>query len=99
MASSVSDNTLVSKNSPFIFPLTFLQVPLSGKENITQRRIVYREAPVRRLRFASRSLTTFLLLQNAEDKWRPKIMINFVLLRSPLATLHDPEVIIVRRKR
>jgi hypothetical protein len=89
---------MVSKNSPFTLPLTLLQVPLSGKGNITQRRVVYREALVWRLRFASLSLTTFLL-QNTEDKWRPKIMINFVLLRSPLATLHDPETIIVRRKR
>ncbi len=39
-----------------------------------------------------------LLLQNAEDEWRPEMMIKFVLLRSPLVTLHDPETVIVRRK-
>ncbi|KAH9022723.1 hypothetical protein EDB84DRAFT_491069 [Lactarius hengduanensis] len=31
-----------------------------------------------------------------EDKWRPKMMIKFVLLRSPLAALHDPETVVVR---
>ncbi|KAH9020084.1 hypothetical protein EDB85DRAFT_1896355 [Lactarius pseudohatsudake] len=33
-----------------------------------------------------------------EDQWRPNMMIKFVLLRSPLAALHDPETVIVRRK-
>jgi hypothetical protein len=33
------------------------------------------------------------------DKWKtPKKMITFVLLRSPLAALHDPETVIVHRK-
>ncbi|KAN0133623.1 hypothetical protein V8E53_008570 [Lactarius tabidus] len=34
---------------------------------------------------------------NGEEKWRPKMMITFVLLRSPLAALHDPETVIVRQ--
>ncbi|KAI9456029.1 hypothetical protein BJY52DRAFT_1384085 [Lactarius psammicola] len=33
----------------------------------------------------------------AEDNWRPKMMITFVLLRSPLVDLHDPETVIVRQ--
>ncbi|KAH9167525.1 hypothetical protein EDB89DRAFT_119961 [Lactarius sanguifluus] len=33
-----------------------------------------------------------------EDEWRSTTSTNFVLLRSPLANLHDPENIIVRRK-
>ena len=43
--------------------------------------------------------TLILLLQNAEDKWRPKMMIQFVLLPSPLAAFHDPDTVVVRRKR
>lgn len=39
-----------------------------------------------------------LVLQNAEDKWRRKIMIQFVLLPSPLAAHHDPDTVFVRRK-
>ena len=39
-----------------------------------------------------------LLLQNAEDKWRPKMVIQFALLPSPLAALHDPDTVVVRRK-
>jgi hypothetical protein len=39
------------------------------------------------------------LLQMSEDKWRrPKMMIKFVLLRSPLVALHDPETVIVHRE-
>lgn len=39
------------------------------------------------------------LLQMSGDKWKiPKKMITFVLLRSPLAALHDPETVIVHRK-
>jgi hypothetical protein len=37
------------------------------------------------------------LLQTSEDKWNPKMMIKFVLLRSPLAALQDPETVIVHR--
>ncbi|KAH9054694.1 hypothetical protein EDB87DRAFT_1425035 [Lactarius vividus] len=32
-----------------------------------------------------------------EDQWRPKMMIKFILLRSPLAAFHDPETVIVRQ--
>ncbi|KAH9018838.1 hypothetical protein EDB84DRAFT_636918 [Lactarius hengduanensis] len=32
-----------------------------------------------------------------EDQWRPNMMIKFVLLRSPLVALHDPETVIVRQ--
>ncbi|KAH9169796.1 hypothetical protein EDB89DRAFT_1391699 [Lactarius sanguifluus] len=32
-----------------------------------------------------------------EDQWRPNMIIEFVLLRSPLAALHDPETVIVRQ--
>ncbi|KAH9022725.1 hypothetical protein EDB84DRAFT_1509981 [Lactarius hengduanensis] len=34
---------------------------------------------------------------DSEDKRRPKMTIKFVLLRSPLAALYDPETIIVRQ--
>lgn len=50
-----------------------------------------------RRRFLSPGMAIQRSYPMAEDTWRPKMMINFVLLRSPLAALHDPETVVVRQ--
>ena len=59
------------------------------------------EAFMWRLRFSSWSQAGLspIFLQNNQGTLRKSLTINFILLRSPLVALHDPETVIVSRER